>query len=273
MFRKIAATLLFFGYFLVITVTLAYGAKTVFTDGNPSLGIKGTRVYASFLNALNNHYHDGINDDGHGALPYSSASGTNTYTLTLSPALTSYVSGMPIYFSVANGNTGASTMNINGLGPISIKKDVSQALVSGDMPSGKQLTIQYDGVYFQLLNPQNISGNAGSASKITDGTNLIHTKIINIGDWNMDYANGVNVAHGLTLSKIRSILVWILPDDSSGLYPLDFAFGSDGNIVSGWFYIGATYISLSRTAGTQFDSASFSATSFNRGYIIITYVD
>lgn len=39
-------------------------AKTVFIDGNPSLGILGTIVTAAFLNLIFNHKHDGLNQDG-----------------------------------------------------------------------------------------------------------------------------------------------------------------------------------------------------------------
>ena len=40
-------------------------AKTVFTDGNPSLEILGTPVMAAFLNLIFNHVHDGEDNDGH----------------------------------------------------------------------------------------------------------------------------------------------------------------------------------------------------------------
>ena len=40
-------------------------AKTVFTDGNPSLEILGTPVMAAFLNSVFAHTHDGEDNDGH----------------------------------------------------------------------------------------------------------------------------------------------------------------------------------------------------------------
>jgi len=161
MFRKTAAVIIF----LLVAATIAWSAKTTFIDGDPNTGIKGTRVYASFLNALNTHYHDGIATDGHGALPYAAASGTNNYVLTLSPALQSYVTGMPLYFTVSNANTSVCTININGLGTRSIKKEVTSSLVSGDIPAYKMVEIRYDGTNFQLINPTNTIGNvAGNVS-------------------------------------------------------------------------------------------------------------
>lgn len=39
--------------------------KTAFVDGNPALGQVGTLVTAAFLNAMQNHVHDGGDSDGH----------------------------------------------------------------------------------------------------------------------------------------------------------------------------------------------------------------
>lgn len=39
-------------------------AKTLFNDGDPSLGILGTRVLAAFLNKIFSHKHDGLDQDG-----------------------------------------------------------------------------------------------------------------------------------------------------------------------------------------------------------------
>lgn len=38
--------------------------KTVFTEGNPSQGIPATKVTDDFLNAIQGHKHDGLDQDG-----------------------------------------------------------------------------------------------------------------------------------------------------------------------------------------------------------------
>ncbi len=128
-------------------------AKTTFIDGDPGQGIQGTVVPAAFLNAANDHHHDGLAVDGHGALDYAVDSGAaNAYVVDLSPALTQYINGMPIYFKVANANTGASTLNVNSLGAKTIKKQGVNALVAGDLKTGVIYCVVYDGVGFQLVN-------------------------------------------------------------------------------------------------------------------------
>ena len=59
------------------------------------------------------------------APPYGAATGTDTYAVTLSPAPTGYAAGMSILVSFANTNTGAATINVNGLGAKAIKNDVT----------------------------------------------------------------------------------------------------------------------------------------------------
>jgi hypothetical protein len=99
----------------------------------------------------------------------------------------------------------------------------------------------------------------------------VHKKIINIGDWNMDTTSQVNVSHGLSVSKIISINVTIISDNGV-LYPVSCS-------VDGSYYsypigiaVGASAL-LQRTTGSYFDSPLFDSTSFNRGFIIIEYVD
>lgn len=83
-----------------------------------------------------------------------SVAGTNTITGTLTPAITAYVSGQFYKFVPANNNTGATTINLNGVGAISIKQAGSFALAGDELVSGTAAYIYYDGTNFQLLNPQ-----------------------------------------------------------------------------------------------------------------------
>ena len=79
-------------------------------------------------------------------------SGTDTLTGSVTPALTAYAAGNLFSFVVANTNTGAVTINIDGVGSKSITRTGSTALVAGDMVAGQVVLIEYDGTRFQLLN-------------------------------------------------------------------------------------------------------------------------
>ena len=78
--------------------------------------------------------------------------GTDTLTGSATPALTAYAAGNLFSFVVANTNTTAVTINIDGVGSKSITRTGSTALVAGDMVAGQVALIEYDGTRFQLLN-------------------------------------------------------------------------------------------------------------------------
>ena len=81
---------------------------------------------------------------------FLTVSGTNTITATVSPNLTAYSAGQMFGFVAANTNTGATTINISGLGAKSIVTPLG-ALNAGDIQSGYFYIIYYDGTNFQLL--------------------------------------------------------------------------------------------------------------------------
>ena len=86
-----------------------------------------------------------INDLG----AYATASGTNTYTATIGGY--TLVEGQTVRIKFTNANTGASTLNINGLGAKSIVKGNGSALSSGNIKAGQICNLVYGGVNFQLL--------------------------------------------------------------------------------------------------------------------------
>jgi len=90
--------------------------------------------------------------DGEGALPYAADTGAaDAYAIALDPALDTYITGMPIFFKAANANTGASTLDINGLGTKTIKKSTDADLVAGDIKAGQIVLVVYDGTNFQMI--------------------------------------------------------------------------------------------------------------------------
>ena len=80
------------------------------------------------------------------------ASGTDTYTATYSPTITSYTSGLKVFIKFTNANTTTATINLNSIGAIAIVKGVSTPLASGDIVAGGTYVLYYDGTNFVLLN-------------------------------------------------------------------------------------------------------------------------
>lgn len=83
-------------------------------------------------------------------------SGTNTYTVTV-PWATAYVTNMQITLFVGNANTGASTVNVNGLGAKSVLLQSGLALSGGELKGFVQ--ISFNGSTFQIM-----GGGGGSSA-------------------------------------------------------------------------------------------------------------
>jgi hypothetical protein len=91
----------------------------------------------------------------------AAGSGTDAYTITLTPALAAYTDGLMINFKADVANTGAATLNVNGLGVKSIKKLFNQDLATGDIAAGQMVTVVYDGTNFEL---QSLPATGGSSA-------------------------------------------------------------------------------------------------------------
>ncbi len=87
-----------------------------------------------------------------GAATFITVAGTDTLTGTTTPALAAYATGNQFSFVVANTNTGAVTINVDGLGAKAITRTGTTALVAADMVAGQAVEIIYDGTRFQLVN-------------------------------------------------------------------------------------------------------------------------
>ena len=86
---------------------------------------------------------------------YAVASGTDTYTCTFAPAISALYSGQKLRVRFTNANTSTTpTLNPNGLGAKTIKKEGSAALVAGDIPAGHEAELTYNGTDLILGNPR-----------------------------------------------------------------------------------------------------------------------
>ena len=85
-----------------------------------------------------------------GGLKSGTASGTNTYAVTIT-GVTSYTDGDTYVIKFTNGNDDDSSININGLGAKNLEKQANIRVTGGDIVSGQELIIIYDGTNFQTL--------------------------------------------------------------------------------------------------------------------------
>lgn len=89
------------------------------------------------------------------------AGGSDAYAVTVT-GVAAYEAGLTVIFDANTSNTGAATIDVNGLGPKSILKRSTQTLDTGDILANDLVTIVYDGTNFQLSNPKKPKRTVGS---------------------------------------------------------------------------------------------------------------
>ena len=97
---------------------------------------------------------------------YGETTGTNVKSLTVASFTGALAPGLGVTFKNTVANTGAVTLNVNGMGSKSIVKNGGAVLANGDLKSGGVYTVRYDGTSFVLQGTDEI--NLGNSSELND---------------------------------------------------------------------------------------------------------
>lgn len=136
---------------------------------------------------------------------YAVATGSaNTYVVTLSPAPTAYIDGMAITVKINVVSTGASTLNVNGLGAKAIKDSLGNAITSGGLKANTPYTLRYESTSGSFIVQGKGGGGTATADKILSGytatvdTGQITGTMVNHGgytDPSGNYADGAGILY------------------------------------------------------------------------------
>ena len=80
------------------------------------------------------------------------AQANDTYVVAI-PGITAYVAGLHIYFDANTANTGACTINVNGLGAVALQDQSGGALEDNWIIAGEIVHLIHDGTNFHVMNP------------------------------------------------------------------------------------------------------------------------
>ena len=93
----------------------------------------------------------------------SDSGSSNAYVIAPSPAIAGYAAGQKFAFLAANVSSGASTLNVSGLGVKNVY--YQNAAISGAMiKAGALILVVYDGTQFQMISPSDSIGSAASTT-------------------------------------------------------------------------------------------------------------
>lgn len=110
-------------------------------DAGSSIGGSGAAVVATPAISRGKKYNDYAAD----------SVGTDSYAITITPAITAYAAGQEFTFKAGTANTGACTLNVSGLGAKDIKKNYNEDLATGDIVANQIVKVVYDGTNMQMV--------------------------------------------------------------------------------------------------------------------------
>lgn len=173
-------------------------------DGVPIFTLDGSTAGMTQHSPVNHCIEDGTGSD-------------DTYTCNYVPALDSYVDGAIYSFEATVANTGAATLNINGLGAKTIVKvegGLATALIDNDIRAGQKVIVQYDA----SANNLQMQSTRGNAPVYPAGSGLTLVKSINIDTPATSVTNKYQFTwpHAITLTR-----VWCSVDTGTVTIQLD----------------------------------------------------
>lgn len=137
----------------------------------------------------------------------------NAYVVNFTASFTSLSDGVMVIFIASNANTGASTLNVNGLGVVNLVNQDGSALVAGEITANRVVQVMYKGGNWLLLAGSIASGvlavpgtaAAASMGFIGDlGTGFYHPGSSQIGITLGGFATGI-IATGTVSGSLSGV--------------------------------------------------------------------
>lgn len=137
---------------------------------------------------------------------FYSATGTNAYVLSgigSKQTAPEYTNGFQVQFKIPNTNTGASTVNVTGLGVKAITTALGTALVGGELVSGEQTILVFNSLNdrFEILDIGGAGATGGGADKVFFENDIVVNNNYTITtNKNATTAGPISIADGVTVT-------------------------------------------------------------------------
>lgn len=156
---------------------------------------------------------------GGGGIPKGTASGTDTYTTTIT-GVTAYNDGDVYLIRFTNGNTTVSTLNINSLGAIPLFRNNDGELIGGDIIDGAEMLCIYNStaVNFQVIGtaPNSLYAYVTNADSVTLTKGMPVYAFGGTGD-RMTVKRANNVADATSAQTVGLVLSTSIASNQKGL--------------------------------------------------------
>lgn len=153
--------------------------------------------------------------------PWTTGGTGNAYTTTPTPAVINYGTFLALRLRIDRANTGAATLNVNGLGERDLKKTdrtgTLSALGSGNLQPGDIIDVAYDGTQFvvQQAMPATVSGGSSNLIRFPFGLQVAW------GRATLAFASSASLSAAITFDAAfvatPNVLI-TLPNTALGVY-------------------------------------------------------
>lgn len=150
----------------------------------------------------------------------AAAGSVNVLTATLTPAVTSYVTGLEVSILPNLANTSTTpTLNLNSLGAVTITKKGTSPLAAGDLSTTAIAWLVYDGTEFQLLNPQtsNTTGTTTGETAWQAGTGSLPALPSNAAGFMGPQTGGTSFLYQLPATAVAGFMRAATPGTVNGV--------------------------------------------------------
>lgn len=122
----------------------------IYLDGKYSIEVQDFNDVQVYINLKN-----GVDSSAVASVIISNIAGTNTVTGTGSPLVASYVDKQSYLWKALNDSTGNLTVNWDGVGAISVRNNLDQQIVPGQVKANEIYEVIYNSTsnVMQLINP------------------------------------------------------------------------------------------------------------------------
>lgn len=145
---------------------------------------------------------DDMPGSGGTSIPYGVTSGTNTYTIAATPAVTAYTDGMLLHIRVGNSSTSLVTLNFDSVGAKKLFDTAGTQAQDGYLKAGVDYLIVYNAALDSAAGGFTVV-NELAGSKVIGFAVSDEVTPITSGTGKMSF----RMPHAMTLSAVRASLV------------------------------------------------------------------
>lgn len=170
----------------------------------------------------------------------------NAYVLNFTANFASYTDGIVIYWIPSHTNTGASTINVNGLGVVNILNPDGTPLYLGELVANQFSAIIFSGGSFKLFAfgflPKITTQNTNYTFALSDAQSIVQSNSIGPFTWTIPTNAAVAFPVGTTIDLVNNASTVITLSAAGGVTLTGYGVATAGASANQTFLFGACKI-------------------------------